>query len=122
LVRRGWDDLSPAYRGRLVAGGVTADAYSRGGSLTAARGHLATPERPAQAVAAPGRFGDYVERAYPELVVRGNPPPLEPGWYAYTGSSLAQAIEYADAIGNPEYIKAYLLDDGTVVLTVNRPR
>lgn len=40
--RKGWDDLSEAYRNRLIKGGVTRTDYEGGVSLGKARGH-ATP-------------------------------------------------------------------------------
>ena len=33
---------------------------------------------------------------------------------------LLAGVEYADAIGNPEYLRAYIQDDGTVLLKVKR--
>ena len=49
MARKGWDQLSPAYRARLEKGGVSKTAYERGESIQAARGHSRTPERPTQA-------------------------------------------------------------------------
>lgn len=42
--RKGWDDISPAYKQRLTRNGITKDAYSKGQSLSSARGHRDTPE------------------------------------------------------------------------------
>jgi hypothetical protein len=47
MARKGWDSLSPAYRKRIAAAGMTKEDYERGGSLRKARGHAHTPERPA---------------------------------------------------------------------------
>lgn len=43
--RKGWEELSPTYRRRLTRQGVTPEAYARGESIRAARGHSRTPER-----------------------------------------------------------------------------
>lgn len=43
--RKGWSELSDAYRGRLEQQGVTRQQYESGASLQAARGHSVTPER-----------------------------------------------------------------------------
>lgn len=47
--RRPFDSLTPAYRRRLERGGIKRSAYESGAQLSAARGHAATPERPARA-------------------------------------------------------------------------
>lgn len=39
MARAGWDNLSAGYRSRLERGGITREAYSRGDSLSRARGH-----------------------------------------------------------------------------------
>jgi hypothetical protein len=44
--RREWDALSSAYRGRLSRSGITRAEYESGVSLSRARGHGKTPERP----------------------------------------------------------------------------
>lgn len=46
MARKGWESLSPGYRNRLERGGVTKSSYERGESITSARGHERTPERP----------------------------------------------------------------------------
>src|SRR6185312_3822903 len=43
--RKGWSELSPAYRQRLERHEITQSGYAEGGSLRAARGHSRTPER-----------------------------------------------------------------------------
>lgn len=44
MARKGWDELSPAYRQRLERGGITPAQYAAGASLSKARGHAKTPE------------------------------------------------------------------------------
>lgn len=44
--RKGWAQLSPAYRGRLERKGIDQGGYERGTGLEKARGHGLTPERP----------------------------------------------------------------------------
>jgi hypothetical protein len=39
LPRKEWDDLSPAYRSRLIRHGIGAAYYRSGGNLQLARGH-----------------------------------------------------------------------------------
>jgi hypothetical protein len=46
MARKGWDSLSPAYRKRIAAAGMTREDYERGSSLAKARGHAHTPESP----------------------------------------------------------------------------
>ena len=53
MARRGWDDLSDTYRGRLERGGISRTGYERGESLSGARGHATTPERPERAESKP---------------------------------------------------------------------
>lgn len=43
--RKGWGELSPSYRRRLISHGITESHYEQGLSLQKARGHGATPER-----------------------------------------------------------------------------
>lgn len=62
MARRDWRNLSSGYRQRLIKGGVSRQDYERGISLSAARGHGKTPERPGRATANPERFGDYIGR------------------------------------------------------------
>jgi hypothetical protein len=61
-MRKGWDSLSPSYRGRLERSGITQFGYESGQSIKKARGHSATPERPSQAVKKPGEFTAYTSR------------------------------------------------------------
>lgn len=58
MARKGWQQLSAAYRARLEKGGVSKAAYERGESIQSARGHSQTPERPTQAN--PAIHGKYV--------------------------------------------------------------
>lgn len=44
--RRNWEVLDDTYRARLERAGITQSAYESGESLSAARGHAHTPERP----------------------------------------------------------------------------
>jgi len=46
MARKGWNSLSPAYRARIEKAGLTQADYEAGTSLTRARGHANTPERP----------------------------------------------------------------------------
>jgi hypothetical protein len=46
MARKGWDDLSPAYRDRLSKAGISESAYNQGESIQSARGHSQTPEHP----------------------------------------------------------------------------
>jgi len=46
MARKGWDSLTPAYRKRIEKAGLTQADYEAGTSLTRARGHANTPERP----------------------------------------------------------------------------
>lgn len=48
MARKGWDALSPAYRARIEKAGLTRADYEAGTSLTRARGHANTPERPSR--------------------------------------------------------------------------
>jgi hypothetical protein len=48
MARKGWTALSPGYRARLEKNGISKTAYEAGESIKEARGHKATPERPAQ--------------------------------------------------------------------------
>jgi hypothetical protein len=49
MARKGWNALSPGYKSRLQKAGITEADYTAGSSITGARGHLHTPERPSQA-------------------------------------------------------------------------
>ena len=60
MRRRAWAALSPAYRTRLERGGITRELYEQGWSLSAARGHAATPERPSRAQGQPARYRGYL--------------------------------------------------------------
>lgn len=46
MARKGWLALTPAYRARIEKAGLTQADYEAGTSLTRARGHANTPERP----------------------------------------------------------------------------
>jgi hypothetical protein len=64
VARKGWESLSDSYRERLERGGIDRAAYSRGESLSSARGHAATPERQFTAKeleTPPERFRGYAE-------------------------------------------------------------
>lgn len=43
-TRKGWGDLSPAYRARLERAGIGPQVYASGASIQSARGHGYTPE------------------------------------------------------------------------------
>lgn len=59
-MARNWRDLSPSYRQRLLSNGISKQDYEKGISLSAARGHGKTPERPERASRSPERFQDYL--------------------------------------------------------------
>lgn len=59
---RNWNALSEGYRTRLERNGISRQDYERGVSVTAARGHAQTPERPQQAARDETRFSDYLSR------------------------------------------------------------
>lgn len=46
MARKSWKDLSPAYRKRLHAAGITPSRHAAGENLSRARGHAHTPEHP----------------------------------------------------------------------------
>lgn len=58
--RRNWNALSSGYRNRLERAGISRRDYERGVSVSAARGHAATPERPSRA--SPERHPEYFSR------------------------------------------------------------
>lgn len=60
MARSSWESLSPAYRSRLERGGITRQDYLSGASLSGARGHKATPERPERADRNPERYKEYL--------------------------------------------------------------
>lgn len=69
--RKGWDNLSPAYRDRLSRRGITKSQYEHGRPLAGARGHGATPEHGLKSARRnPKKYGDYIrKRAVPEVRV-----------------------------------------------------
>jgi hypothetical protein len=56
---RNWDALSAGYRKRLQSAGITRRQYESGVSLSKARGHAETPERPERAEKQPGKYQKY---------------------------------------------------------------
>lgn len=62
MATRDWGRLTPAYRARLERRGITRSSYEAGVSLSAARGHAATPERPERASRNPDKYRDYLGR------------------------------------------------------------
>lgn len=62
MATRNWDGLSSSYRQRLERAGITRAAYERGVSVTAARGHEKTPERPERAITHPEKYKEYLSR------------------------------------------------------------
>jgi hypothetical protein len=56
---RNWDSLSAGYRKRLQSAGITKRQYNSGVSLSKARGHANTPERPERAQKNPGKYQAY---------------------------------------------------------------
>lgn len=66
MARKGWGQLSSAYRERLERGGISRSSYESGASLARARGHGSTPERQITSVegleqATAGRYRSYAE-------------------------------------------------------------
>lgn len=61
--RKGWSQLSPAYRKRLASAGISRHAYERGASIKGARGHTRTREHagPSRHVKAHGSVVDQYE-------------------------------------------------------------
>jgi len=57
-----WKALKPATRQRYQKAGITRTDYLRGVSLSAARGHSQTPERPERAGNNPRRYSRYTRR------------------------------------------------------------
>lgn len=53
MARKSWDELSKGHRERLQRKGITRESHAAGVSLTAARGHAATPEHPLPATQLP---------------------------------------------------------------------
>jgi hypothetical protein len=64
--RKGWSELSPAYRSRLQRNGITESLYNRGTSLKTARGHNKTPEHGLkEALRNPRRYKKYIAKKTP---------------------------------------------------------
>lgn len=67
MARKTWGALSENYRKRLERGGITKQAYESGASLSSARGHAATPERPERALKGRGasnpKYNKYRQKA-----------------------------------------------------------
>jgi hypothetical protein len=63
-ARKGWDSLSAGYRKRLERSGISKRDYQNGVSLSRARGHEKTPERPERAYKGKNaaRYGEYREK------------------------------------------------------------
>jgi hypothetical protein len=137
MARRGWDELSPSYKRRLQRGGVGRRAYESGRSLKKARGHSGTPEHALQLRQAPterypgrqvpvggglthpNRYVGYIQRQYPAFIQTGRPPGRPHGWVNRRLSG-KQAVEYIEAIGNPNYVQAYIQPNGTVIVQIDR--
>lgn len=64
MAARNWGGLSRDYRERLARKGITREAYESGVSLTGARGHAETPERPERAEGTKGsaKYQAYLRR------------------------------------------------------------
>lgn len=102
-MRKGWDNLSPAYRHRLERSGITRRLYERGEPITRARGHFTSPLK------RPGIFrreklksevwntyrhrvrrlaaGESIRRAF-----------LIDGTIGYRGSILRQTVEFYEGL------------------------
>jgi hypothetical protein len=61
MARKGWAQLSDAYRKRLERGGISKAQYEAGESLSKARGHGKTPERPRGKIDAK-KYPEYVSK------------------------------------------------------------
>lgn len=62
-ARKGWSELSPAYRQRLQRGGITEKQYTSGVPLSKARGHAKTPEHGIKdVIRRPAKFREYLNR------------------------------------------------------------
>src|SRR4029077_19916991 len=69
---RVWDSLSPGYRKRLEAAGITKRRYESGASLKRARGHYATPEHGIkEARKHPAKFREYLQKKEPKRIIGG---------------------------------------------------
>lgn len=67
--RKGWEQLSPAYRQRLERQHIGKQAYESGESIRAARGHSITPERLSGYVGRARALGiDYVAPEFDEYL------------------------------------------------------
>lgn len=63
MAKGNWDALSSGYRTRLERNGISRSDYESGTtSLSAARGHKATPERPERAETDKEKYRDYRNR------------------------------------------------------------
>ena len=62
MVGRNWGSLSPSYRQRLERGGINRADYESGATLSRARGHATTPERPQEAAKDEERYREYLGR------------------------------------------------------------
>jgi len=134
-MKRDWDALSPAYRARLVRGGIDRRGYESGRSLSAARGHAATPERPGRAEGRPSLYRayiaersrhpyahlDYWKARWPGQVHMGPPPAPPPGWVNRPLSGMREAGEYRGAIG-PNYLNIYIDSHDNIVAQIDRGR
>ena len=108
-MARNWSQLSTGYRERLERGGITRQAYESGASLSAARGHGATPEKPLTSLEnVPARFASYAELRR-EIIQTKEAQAIEAGtrlteaWYtrqlkALTGYSRAKLEKMATAL------------------------
>lgn len=95
--RKGWDQLTPAYRKRLGNAGISARDYNNGASLTRARGHATTPERPERATRNPAKYGDYLER-HPDRRPPGQGGPVDRVARLATRIRLASPEEAAGSV------------------------
>lgn len=64
-ARKAWGQLTPAYRARMARHGATGSNWATF-DRKKARGHLRTPERPAQARKNPAKFPEYVAKRSPK--------------------------------------------------------
>jgi hypothetical protein len=96
-TRRPFNDLSPAYQGRLIRSGISPEQYQSGASLKAARGHAQTPERPSQALRAPHEYTSYFNRS----IARGKEVPSDIRESIRISNAPLPERQVSDAIGYP---------------------
>jgi hypothetical protein len=130
-----WEALKESTRKRYTGKGITQADYMSGRSLSAARGHAATPEHPERALKRPSLYSgylaerrrrpyeylDYWKGRWPGQVHMGPPPSPAPGWVNKPLTGMREADEYRGAIG-PNYLNIYIDPRNHVVAQIDRGR